>query len=437
MDIFDLMREEEAKKSAPLAERMKPQSIEEFFGQKELMGEGSLLRRMIKADRLRSMILFGPTGVGKTSLAQIISQMTHSNFVSLNAVTSGIAQLKEVIKKAEEDLAIESRTTILFIDEIHRFNKAQQDALLPHVERGTVIFIGATTENPYFEVNSALLSRSLIFELKALSEEDIIGLLKRALREDRELEKVNIELNDEVLAQIAKEAAGDARRAMNILELAVLTTEETKGRVIIDKNIVAQCTQTPYLKYDKGGDYHYDVISAFIKSVRGSDPQAAVFYLAQMLVSGEDPKFIARRLIILAAEDIGLADPQALVLANACFEAIHKIGMPEARIILSETTIYLALAEKSNSAYEAINLAYSQVKEDGPGLVPEHLTDSTKKKLSKSKATYLYPHDHEGGWIEQNYLPERVKDKSFYRPKNLGIEENLVKNWKKRINKQI
>lgn len=435
MDIFDLMREEEAKKSAPLAERMKPQSIEEFFGQKELMGEGSLLRRMIKADRLRSMILFGPTGVGKTSLAQIISQMTHSNFISLNAVTSGIAQLKEVIKNAEEDLALESRTTILFIDEIHRFNKAQQDALLPHVERGTVIFIGATTENPYFEVNSALLSRSLIFELKALSEEDIIGLLKRALREDRELEKVDIELNDEVLAQIAKEAAGDARRAMNILELAVLTTEKTQGRIIIDKNIVAQCTQTPYLKYDKGGDYHYDVISAFIKSVRGSDPQAALYYLAQMLVSGEDPKFIARRLIILAAEDIGLADPQALVLANACFEAIHKIGMPEARIILSETTIYLALAEKSNSAYEAINLAYSQVKEDGPGLVPEHLTDSTKKKLSKSKATYLYPHDHEGGWIEQNYLPERVKDKSFYRPKNLGIEENLVKNWKKRINK--
>ncbi|NLY73159.1 MAG: replication-associated recombination protein A [Tissierellia bacterium] len=435
MDIFDLMREEEAKKSAPLAERMKPQSIEEFFGQKELMGEGSLLRRMIKADRLRSMILFGPTGVGKTSLAQIISQMTHSNFISLNAVTSGIAQLKEVIKNAEEDLALESRTTILFIDEIHRFNKAQQDALLPHVERGTVIFIGATTENPYFEVNSALLSRSLIFELKALSEEDIIGLLKRALREDRELEKVDIELNDEVLAQIAKEAAGDARRAMNILELAVLTTEKTQGRIIIDKNIVAQCTQTPYLKYDKGGDYHYDVISAFIKSVRGSDPQAALYYLAQMLVSGEDPKFIARRLIILAAEDIGLADPQALVLANACFEAIHKIGMPEARIILSETTICLALAEKSNSAYEAINLAYSQVKEDGPGLVPEHLTDSTKKKLSKSKATYLYPHDHEGGWIEQNYLPERVKDKSFYRPKNLGIEENLVKNWKKRINK--
>lgn len=436
MDIFDLMREEEAKKTAPLAERMKPEKLEDFLGQEEIMGEDSLLRRMISADRLRSMILFGPTGVGKTSLAQIISQMTQSAFISLNAVTSGIAQLKEVIKGAEERLALEARTTILFIDEIHRFNKAQQDALLPHVEKGTVIFVGATTENPYFEVNAALLSRSLIFELKPLTKQDILELLKRALKEDRDLSSEDIEIKEEVLEQIVQEAAGDARRAMNILELAVLTTEEVNNQIRITSKIISQCTQTPYLKYDKGGDYHYDVISAYIKSVRGSDPQAAVYYLAQMLMSGEDPKFIARRLIILAAEDIGLADPQALVIANACFEAIHKIGMPEARIILSETTIYLALAEKSNSAYEAINNAYSVVRKEGPGSVPAHLEDLTKKKLSKSEAIYKLPHDEEGGWVEQEYLPARLSGHEFYQPKSLGKEEELVKNWKKRTVKK-
>ncbi|NLY36186.1 MAG: replication-associated recombination protein A [Tissierellia bacterium] len=433
MDIFDLMREEQAKKTAPLAERRKPQSLEDFVGQEEILGEGTLLRRMIEADRLRSMIFFGPTGIGKTSLAQIISQITSSYFVSLNAVTSGIAQLKEVIKKADEQLVMENRSTILFIDEIHRFNKAQQDALLPHVEKGTVIFIGATTENPYFEVNAALLSRSLIFEMKPLEEKDLLKLLKSALSKDGELLKQNLYIEDSVLEQIVKESSGDARRAMNILELAALTTKPEDGKRILTKEIISQSTQTPYLKYDKGGDYHYDVISAFIKSVRGSDPQAAIYYLAQMLISGEDPKFIARRLIILAAEDIGLADPQALVVSNACFEAIHKIGMPEARIILSETTIYLCLAEKSNSAYLAINDAYNAIKELGPKDVPAHLQDSTKKRLSKSTEVYLYPHDEKVGWVTQDYLPEKLKGRSFYEPKNLGKEENLVKEWKNRI----
>lgn len=436
MDIFDLMREEQAKKSAPLAERRKPQSLDDFVGQEEILGEGSLLRRMIEADRLRSMIFFGPTGIGKTSLAQIISKMTRSDFVSLNAVTSGIAQLKEVVKRADERLTLEEVTTILFIDEIHRFNKAQQDALLPHVEKGTVIFIGATTENPYFEVNSALLSRSLIFEMKALGDQDILTLLKRALEGDEALQKFDLSIEDEVLKQLVKESAGDGRRAMNILELAALTTKENEGKRIITREIIAQCTQTPYMKYDKGRDYHYDVISAFIKSVRGSDPQAALYYLAQMLISGEDPKFIARRLIILSAEDIGLADPQALVLANNCFDAIHKIGMPEARIILSETTVYLCLAPKSNSTYQAINEAYRVVQEEGPADVPGHLQDSTKKKLSKSKEIYLYPHDQKEAWVPQDYLPEKLRGKIFYQPKELGKELELAEKWKQRINKK-
>lgn len=435
MDIFDLMREEQSKKTAPLAERRKPQELKDFVGQEEILGEGTLLRRMIKADRLRSMIFYGPTGIGKTSLAQIISQVTRSSFVSLNAVTSGIAQLKEVIKNADDQLIMHQRSTILFIDEIHRFNKAQQDALLPHVEKGTVIFIGATTENPYFEVNAALLSRSLIFEMKALKEEDLLLLLKRALEKDEELLALDLAIENEVLEQIVKESSGDARRAMNILELAALTSDldQEKGKRILTKDIISQCTQTPYLKYDKGGEYHYDVISAFIKSVRGSDPQAALYYLAQMLISGEDPKYIARRLIILAAEDIGLADPQALVISNACFDAIHKIGMPEGRIVLSQTTIYLCLAEKSNSAYMAINEAYSAIKELGPKDVPGHLQDSTKKKLSKSQKEYIYPHDKKEAWVAQDYLPEKLKNKEFYQAKELGIEEELVKKWKKRI----
>lgn len=436
MDIFDLMREEEAKKNAPLAERRKPSKLEDFVGQEEILGEGTLLRRMIEADRLRSLLFFGPTGVGKTSLARIISSMTKSEFVSLNAVTSGIAQLKEVIKNAEEALSLEGKTTILFIDEIHRFNKAQQDALLPHVEKGTVIFIGATTENPYFEVNSALLSRSLIFEMKPLEQEHLLILLTKALNEDPELQKLHLEVDQEVLSFIAKEASGDARRAMNILELAALTTKEEEGRRVLTKDIISQCTQTPYYKYDKGGDYHYDVISAFIKSVRGSDPQAAVYYLAQMLLSGEDPKFIARRLVILSAEDIGLADPQALVLANACFDAIHKVGMPEARILLSEATLYLALAEKSNSAYLAIDNAYHILRELGPKGVPLHLQDATKKKLGKVDAPYAYPHDHENGWIEQNYLPEEVRDKHFYHGKALGKEKEMLQLWEKRTMKK-
>lgn len=429
MNIFELMKEEEAKKNAPLAERRKPQNLEDFVGQKEIMGEGSLLRRMIKADRLRSMVVYGPTGVGKTSLARIISNMTKSDYLSLNAVTSGIANIRDVIKKAEDNLSFEGKNTILFIDEIHRFNKAQQDALLPHVEKGTVIFIGATTENPYFEVNSALLSRSLIFELKALSHQDIQTLLERALKEDKVLLELDLVIDREVLEFIAKEASGDARRAFNILELAALTTERTGEGRIITKEIISQCTQTPYLKYDKDGDYHYDVISAFIKSVRGSDPQGAVYYLAQMLASGEDPKFIARRLIILAAEDIGLADPQALVIANSCFDAIHKIGMPEARIILSEATIYLCLAKKSNSAYLAINRAMEAVKDEGPAQVPAHLQDSTKKRLAGSTEVYKYPHDLKDAWVEQEYLPKKLAGQAFYEPNTRGVEKNLLEEW--------
>lgn len=436
MNLFEMMQKESLKHKRPLAERRKPVTLQDFQGQEEILGEGKLLRRLIEADRLRSIVLIGPSGVGKTSLARIISQMTRSEFITLNAVTSGVKDIKEVVEKAKRELETSGRGTILFIDEIHRFNKAQQDALLPHVESGTVILIGATTENPYFEVNQALLSRSMVFEMHPLSPENIKCIIERALEEDEQLSLLTIELGESEKEFIAQKAMGDARRALNILELAILTTPEVDRKIILTEQVLSECTQKPFLRYDKDGDYHYDVISAFIKSVRGSDPQAALFYLAQMIQSGEDPKFIARRLVILSAEDIGLANPQALVLANAAFEIVNKIGMPEARIVLSEITIYLALSEKSNSAYMAINEAMDLVKEEGVGHVPAHLMDSTKKRLADIKASYKYPHADPRGYVEQSYLPEGFEDTVFYEPKEHGREKLLVEEWKKRKNKK-
>ncbi|HHT20818.1 MAG TPA: replication-associated recombination protein A [Tissierellia bacterium] len=432
MNLFDILREDNLKNKQPLAERMKPNTLDEFVGQDEILGPGKLLRRLVEADRLTSIILHGPTGVGKTSLARIISNLTSSDFITINAVTAGIKDIKQVVERSKQNLEHRAQRTILFVDEIHRFNKAQQDALLPHVENGIVILIGATTENPYFEVNRALLSRSLVFELTPLSEADIIRLIDLAIATDPILSELEIELSEHGKAYIAKNSLGDARRALNILELATLTTEATDGRIVITEDTLSQSTQKPYFNYDKQGDYHYDVISAFIKSVRGSDPQAALYYMTQMLLSGEDPKFIARRLIILAAEDIGLADPQALVLANAGFDVVHKIGLPEARIVLAEVCIYLALAEKSNTAYEAIGAAYKSVKAKGQGEVPAHLRDSTNKDLRGIKQPYRYPHAYQGGYIEQQYLPDTYQAEVFYSPKRNGVEGDLVRQWMKR-----
>lgn len=432
MNLFDMLREDTLKHKQPLAERMKPTSLDEFVGQQDILGPGKLLRRLVEADRLTSIILHGPTGVGKTSLARIISEMTSSDFVTINAVTAGIKDIKEVVERAKRNLELSARRTILFVDEIHRFNKAQQDALLPHVENGIVILIGATTENPYFEVNRALMSRSLVFELTPLSDDDIIRLIDWAMARDVILSQAEIELSQHGKLFIAKHSLGDARRALNILELACLTTEPVDGKIVITEDTLAQSTQKPYFNYDKQGDYHYDVISAFIKSVRGSDPQAALYYMTQMLLSGEDPKFIARRLVILAAEDIGLADPQALVVANAGFDVVHKIGMPEARIVLAEVCIYLALAEKSNSAYQAINQAYQAVKAIGQGAVPDHLKDATNKDLRGLKQPYQYPHAYPAGYVDQTYLPDKFAGETFYQPKLHGEEKRLVNQWMKR-----
>ena len=434
MNLFDMVREENLKRRRPLAERRKPRTLDDFMGQEEILGDGKLLRRLIEADRLTSIILSGPSGVGKTSLARIISHMTRSSFVTLNAVTSGVKDIKEIVEKARRELETSGHGTILFIDEIHRFNKAQQDALLPHVEAGTIVLIGATTENPYFEVIQALLSRSMVFEMYPLADEDIIAIIERAIEEDEQLRLQKILLGEREKTFIAKNSLGDARRALNILELAVITTspDPEDGHIKITEEILSECTQRPFLRYDRDGDFHYDVISAFIKSVRGSDPQAALYYLAHMLLSGEDPKFIARRLVILAGEDIGLAHPEALTIANAAFDIVHKIGMPEAQIVLSELTIYLSLCEKSNSAYLAIKEAMSRVREHGAVNVPPHLMDSTKKRLKETKASYKYPHDDPRGYSEQEYLPDEFREVDFYRPKHHGEEERLVKMWKRR-----
>ena len=432
MNLFDMLREDNLRHKQPLAERMKPTTLEEFVGQEDILGRGKLLRRLIEADRLTSIILHGPTGVGKTSLARIISHLTSSDFVTINAVTAGIKDIKEVVERAKKNLELSGQRTILFVDEIHRFNKTQQDALLPHVEHGILILIGATTENPYFEVNRALLSRSLVFELTPLNEKDIMRLIDLAIANDPLLSEMDIDLSPHGKAFITKNSLGDARRALNILELAVLTTEPVDGKVVITEDTLSQSTQKPFFNYDKQGDYHYDVISAFIKSIRGSDPQAALYYMTQMLLSGEDPKFIARRMVILAAEDIGLADPQALVLANTGFDVIHKIGMPEARIVLAEVCIYLALAEKSNTAYEAIGAAYRTLEQKGQAQVPPHLRDGTNKDLRGLKQPYKYPHAFPGAFVSQQYLPDAYRDIEFYKPNHRGIEDTLVRQWMKR-----
>ncbi len=414
----------------PLAYRMRPLSLDDVIGQEDIIGEGKLLHRAIKVDRIQSLIFYGPPGTGKTSLAQVIARQTESNFIKLNAVTSGVKDIRQVIETAENNLNLHNNKTILFIDEIHRFNKSQQDALLPAVEEGVVVMIGATTENPYFEVNSPLLSRSRIFRLNPLTEDNIVEILNRALNnKDRGLGEYDVSITNEEFKIIARLSEGDARTALNALELAVLTTPaDQDGKININEEIIAESLQKKVLNYDKGGDNHYDTISAFIKSMRGSDPDASLFWLAKMLEAGEDPKFIVRRVIVHAAEDVGLADPMALQVATAAAKAVEFVGMPEAQIPLAEAVLYIATAPKSNSVVTGIGSAMDFVRNNNTGTVPMHLRDAHykgAKDLGHGEG-YKYPHSYPGNFVKQNYLPEGLEDLKFYNPGREGREGRMT-----------
>ncbi|AVX19676.1 putative ATPase [Carboxydocella sporoproducens DSM 16521] len=418
MNLFEQANLTGRGKMAPLADRMRPRTLEEFVGQEEIVGPGRLLRRAIEADQLSSMIFYGPPGTGKTALAKVIANQTRAVFTQLNAVTSGVSELRQVTTAAKERLLYEQKRTLLFIDEIHRFNKSQQDALLPFVEDGTIILIGATTENPYFEVNKALLSRSRVFQFRPLTEQHILELLRRALDdEERGLAGYRPEVTEEALRHLARMANGDARTALNALELAVLTTPpQEDGRRLVDLAVAEESIQRPALLYDKSGDQHYDVISAFIKSMRGSDPDATLHYLARMLEAGEEPEYIARRIIVHAAEDVGLADPQALVVAVAAAQAVERIGMPEGRLPLAQAALYVALAPKENRIIKAIDAALADVRAGKGGPVPLHLRDTHyagARDLGHGQG-YKYPHNYPGARVEQQYLPDDLRGRQYW-----------------------
>ena len=401
----------------PLAYRMRPRNLDEYVGQEHILGKDKILYRTIKADRLSSIILFGPPGCGKTSLARVISETTKYKFTKLNAVTSGVADIKKVIEEAKNPFLNPTGKCILFIDEIHRFNKLQQDALLPFVENGTVILIGATTENPYFEVNKALISRSMVFKLEPLKKEDILKVLKMSLERKDGLGEYNIEISEETLSKIAEISSGDVRTALNGLEIAVLTTDmDRNGKIKITNEIAAESMQRKKAIFDKDGESHYDNISAFIKSMRGSDPDATVFYLARALDAGEDPMFLARRIVIAASEDVGMANPNALIVANSAMQAVHLVGMPEARIILSEAAIYVATSKKSNASYLAINKALEDVKTKDTGEVPMHIRNAPIEGMETLgyHEGYKYPHDYPGHVVEQQYLPDKMLGTKYY-----------------------
>ncbi len=401
----------------PLAYRVRPKTLEEFVGQEHILGKDKLLYRTIKADRLSSIILWGPPGCGKTSIAKVISETTKYKFVKLNAVTAGVSDIKNAISESENMLLNPSGKCILFIDEIHRFNKLQQDALLPYVEDGTVILIGATTENPYFEVNKALISRSMVIKLEELSEENIFEILKNALVNKDGLANYNIKISDETLRNIASVSGGDVRTALNGLEVAVLTTNMNKDGIIeITDEIIAESMNKKKAMFDKSGDSHYDNISAFIKSMRGSDADAAIFYLARALVGGEDPMFLARRIVICAAEDVGMANPNALVVANSAMQAVHMVGMPEARIILSEAATYVATSKKSNATYIGINKAMEDVENKNTGRIPMHIRNAPASGMEQFgyHEGYKYPHDYPGHVVEQQYLPDEMIGTKYY-----------------------
>jgi putative ATPase len=434
MDLFEHHRRELSKTEAPLAARMRPRTLDEFVGQEHIVGQGKLLRRAIESDKLfSSIILWGPPGTGKTTLAMIIANTTRSHFESISAVTAGVADIRRLIADARERRGMHGTRTIVLVDEIHRFNKAQQDALLPHVEDGTIILIGATTENPYFEVISALVSRSRVFQLKPLSDEQVMGLLRRALADKAHgYGDKRIEIGDDALAHLVSIAGGDARVALNALELAVESTlADAEGVIRIDLAVAEEAIQRRAIRYDRAGDEHYDTISAFIKSVRGSDPDAALYWLAKMIYAGEDPKFIMRRLLILAAEDIGLADPVGIIVASACARALEWCGLPEAQYHLAEATLYLATAPKSNSC-GAYWKALAEVEKEGETQVPTHLQDSSRdgRALGHGKG-YKYPHDFPSHWVEQQYLPEALRGKRFYEPSDQGREREIAERLRK------
>lgn len=414
--------------SKPLAYRMMPKTLDDYVGQEHILGENKILYRTIKADRLSSIILWGPPGCGKTSLAKVISNTTKYKFIKLNAVTAGVSDIKNAIIESENLLMNPSVKCILFIDEIHRFNKLQQDALLPYVENGTVILIGATTENPYFEVNKALISRSMVFQLHPLTDDNIFTVLKRSLEREDGLKEYNVKVEDDILRKFAICSNGDVRTALNNLEVAVLTTPVSNdGYINITAEVAKECVQTRKAVFDKNGDSHYDNISAFIKSMRGSDPDATVFYLARALNAGEDPMFLARRIVISAAEDVGLGNPNALVVANAAMQAVNMVGMPEARIILSEAAIYNANSRKSNSAYNAINSALEDVKEKDTGIIPMHIRNAPAEGMQKEGygVGYKYPHAYPHHWVEQQYLPDKMLGTKYYNPDENEDRSNI------------
>jgi len=435
MDLFDYMREQNKEKESPLASRLRPTKLEEVVGQQHIIGKDKLLYRAIKADKLQSVIFYGPPGTGKTTLAKVIAKTTSAEFMQINATSAGKKDMEAVIEKAKQLQGMYGKRTILFIDEIHRFNKGQQDYLLPFVEDGTVTLIGATTENPYFEVNGALISRSIIFELKPLEKEDIKTLLHRALEDmEKGMGAYRAVADEDALEFLADVSNGDARSALNAIELGILTTERSAdGLIHITLDVASECIQKRVIKYDKNGDSHYDNISAFIKSMRGSDPDAAVYYLAKMLYAGEDVTFIARRIMICASEDVGNADPNALTVAVSAAQAVERLGMPEARIVLAQAVTYVASAPKSNAAYLAVDKALSVVRESRTAPVPTYLCDAHYKGAAKlgRGIGYKYAHDYPNHYVEQQYLPDAYKDMKFYEPTENGYEQTIREYFKK------
>ena len=435
MDLFEYMRQQNMKDESPLASRLRPTTLDEVVGQQHIVGKDKLLYRAIKADKLSSIIFYGPPGTGKTTLPKVIANTTSAEFMQIKATSAGKKDMEEVVAAAKNNQGMYGKKTILFIDEIHRFNKGQQDYLLPFVEDGTIILIGATTENPYFEVNPALLSRSVIFELKKLSTEDIRTLLLRAVNDtEKGMGSYHAQMDDDALEFLADMANGDARAALTAIELGILTTDRSEDGIIhITLDVASECIQKRVINYDKTGDNHYDTISAFIKSMRGSDPDAAVYYLARMLYAGEDVKFIARRIMILASEDIGNADPQALQVAVAAAQAVERLGMPEARIVLAQAVTYMASAPKSNSAINAIDKAMRVVQETKTPPVPVHLQDAHYKsagKLGHGKG-YKYAHDYKNHYVKQQYLPDGLTGEVFYEPSENGYEQQIRAYYKK------
>lgn len=439
MDLFDYMREQKGDKESPLASRLRPTKLEEVVGQQHIIGKDKLLYRAIKADKLGSLIFYGPPGTGKTTLAKVIANTTSAEFKQINATIAGKKDMEEVVSQAKDNMGMYGKKTILFVDEIHRFNKGQQDYLLPFVEDGTLILIGATTENPYFEVNSALISRSSVFELKSLDKEDIKTLLRRAVYDvEKGMGSYRAEITEDALEFLADISGGDARNALNAIELGILTTERSAdGKIHITIDVAQECIQKRVVRYDKTGDNHYDTISAFIKSLRGSDPDAAVYYLAKMLYAGEDIKFIARRLMISASEDVGNADPNALTVAVSASQAVERIGMPEAQIILAQATTYIASAPKSNASYLAINDAMANVKTQKT-TIPVHLQDAHYKgAASLGHGTgYKYAHDYPEHYVKQQYLPNEIKDAKFYRPTEIGYEQKIKERLERLHNRE-